>query len=428
MLSAPINPSLSRPHVAEVKKVSSSKIGLFSLIFVLLTFLVGAIQDPIGKVPSIFRLSSELIVGMVGLSTLFINRSSADSYSLALRKLGGVSAIAIIGEAIVQNFLYPDLGFNPVVILKRISFFIFLFYAVVVRKKISVLNFRFFAIAVLALILPFAIKAFKAKGFNFHGSYQATPLIDSHDTAFILGIIFIWSFLSVRLGKKGWLRNPDLYIAGFSLIFIVCFKVFAVLLLCGIVVVLTLGKEYSIKVKKNINRNLIFVFGGVLFFIVKRLSDLTLAKSQNNGYLFSNNLGTFGNGRVGAWLQILSELRNRGVSNILFGTGIGTDLHNFLIWKETLSSHSILLTWITELGIVGAGFLVFIFYKFFMRIGIVQKHVFFAVIVTSLMTSGLIGLRTFPAAFFAIFVSQLRFFEEDRASSTSKQNLLLASS
>ena len=389
--------------MAEIKKVSSSKIGLFSLIFVFLTFLVGAIQDPNGKVPSIFRLSAELIVGLVGLSTFFINKTSADSYSLALRKLGGVSAIAIIGEAIVQNFLYPDLGFNPVVILKRISFFLFLFYAAVVRKRISLLHFRIFAISVLALILPFAFRAFRAKGFNFHGSYQATPLIDSHDTAFILGIIFIWSFLALRLGKKGWLRNPDLYIAGFSIIFIA-------------------------KNKRNFNRNLIFIFGGILFFIVKRISDLTLAKSQNNGYLFSNNLGTFGNGRVGAWLQILSELRNRGVSNLLFGTGIGTDLHNFLIWKETLSSHSILLTWITELGIVGAAFLVFIFYKFFMRISIVQKHVFFAAIVTSLITSGLIGLRTFPAAFFAIFVSQLRFFEEDRASRITKQNSLLASS
>ena len=414
--------------MAEIKKVSSSKIGLFSLIFVFLTFLVGAIQDPNGKVPSIFRLSAELIVGLVGLSTFFINKTSADSYSLALRKLGGVSAIAIIGEAIVQNFLYPDLGFNPVVILKRISFFLFLFYAAVVRKRISLLHFRIFAISVLALILPFAFRAFRAKGFNFHGSYQATPLIDSHDTAFILGIIFIWSFLALRLGKKGWLRNPDLYIAGFSIIFIACFKVFAVLLLCGILVVLTFGKEYSAKNKRNFNRNLIFIFGGILFFIVKRISDLTLAKSQNNGYLFSNNLGTFGNGRVGAWLQILSELRNRGVSNLLFGTGIGTDLHNFLIWKETLSSHSILLTWITELGIVGAAFLVFIFYKFFMRISIVQKHVFFAVIVTSLITSGLIGLRTFPAVFFAIFVSQLRFFEEDRASRITKQNSLLASS
>jgi hypothetical protein len=209
-----------------------------------------------------------------------------------------------------------------------------------------------------------------------------------HTHSYILSISFIGvSYLIYRNNKK--------YLLVLFLLFSFAFLYFGY----GVRTVLIMYLMYIITIFFLISD--VFKVFFVKFLVIAPLFVLLflLFKSEIN-------IGEFSSGRTSMYLEKLNQLSTYNFFEWLFGRGYGSDL--ILIddwWWDKKGSHSDLLTYIIENGVIYLFFVLMLFYKFITLA--VKNNIIFIVIILGAFFSSVIsnGIAVRPIAGYLFFLT-----------------------
>ena len=340
--------------------------GLFLLYFFLFVVFTGSILGSGSKISSALRLIFETLVFLGALVRVVSKREKwrSTAMSISVLRYATANLFTLFIITTIQIVVLHVSSLSPGDVFKRSLYYFFILLAIRSNKPISQKNLLFFSTLVILLNFPFIISAYSDKGLAFKASENLTPLLNADDTALVFSILFAWHFYQWTCNSFSKITKWHIAICGTMIVYISILRVFAALAFCAVIILMSLGKQYQSKLRTNLLRNSSIVFMVPIFLLIKRASDLNLAASQGNSYLFQNNLSTFGNGRLGAWLEVFTNYTGRDIASFLFGSGLGSDIQFINIWGKALQSHSIILTWLLELGLIGALLSLFFFIRF----------------------------------------------------------------
>ena len=390
--------------------------GLFLLYFFLFVVFTGSILGSGSKISSALRLIFETLVFLGALVRVVSKREKwrSTAMSISVLRYATANLFTLFIITTIQIVVLHVSSLSPGDVFKRSLYYFFILLAIRSNKPISQKNLLFFSTLVILLNFPFIISAYSDKGLAFKASENLTPLLNADDTALVFSILFAWHFYQWTCNSFSKITKWHIAICGTMIVYISILRVFAALAFCAVIILMSLGKQYQSKLRTNLLRNSSIVFMVPIFLLIKRASDLNLAASQGNSYLFQNNLSTFGNGRLGAWLEVFTNYTGRDIASFLFGSGLGSDIQFINIWGKALQSHSIILTWLLELGLIGALLSLFFFIRFLIKLPPLPRIIMLATFTSSSITNGIIGFRTLPAAFLALFFAQSNFFDSPK--------------
>jgi len=387
-------------------KLKRSKLNTIDYLFLSISFLFCAHFLNLENNKQLIEIGSTsiaIIGGLVVLYSIAIERAS-NKLTKENRTLG---LTVIVGLFIVIS-LQALLGISTKISIQstqQFSFFIFILYSS--KKQLSSKVALVVSWIVAAANSPFVVQAFLVDGY-FRASSTPSPLSNSHDCAFILATLVALNMSFAKLSQtEGKSRSKHILVSCVLGVEIIGYRAFGALFL--IILFLTFLSSTNLKTGRIRAFKLSFqlVLTIPIFAITKFVSDISFAAKTGNAYRFSSGTEYYGSGRVGAWNQTVGEIRDRGMAELLFGQGVGTDIRLIDIWGGYLGSHNYALSLVYEYGFIMFSIVIFSILRYVISVKNLPGILLLSAFVASITTSSVLWQRTIPNLVLALTIVTL---------------------